>query len=241
MTDSDPKRATLDEALILFEEYAKHATTRRGIFKRVSQMTGIPVNTLRVAAMRRGLTKKYHLKFAFDDAEEDALVAACVIHARQGIPLTVQAFIRLASKLAGFEEGRYFSYKFARNFIKRKSLDLCMKPGKQTSPTRCLETMQQLTEKFVDLIQRYIGSGIMNKNNIVVFDETKVGDIPSLPLCIGESKDSAGRNINFVEIQEATLGCYIPFSMPNGDTPFGVFIFNNEKKKEACLLRLSSR
>ena len=69
----------------------------------------------------------------------------------------------------------------------------------------------------------------MNKNNIVVFDETKVGDLPSLPLCIGESKDSGGKNINFVEIQEATLGCYIPFSMPDGDTPFRVFIFKNEK------------
>ena len=69
----------------------------------------------------------------------------------------------------------------------------------------------------------------MNKNNIVVFDETQVGDMPSLPLCIGESKDSGGKNVNFVEIQGAALGCYIPFPMPDGQTPFRVFIFKNDK------------
>ena len=184
MADTTRKHPPAKDVLPSVVDYSKHACTRSEAFLRVSQETGIPVSTLRVAAMREGVIPKEHsLKYTFSEEEEEALVAACVIYARQGIPLTVRAFIKMASRYAGFEEGRFLSYNFAHTFIERKSLDLCMKTGKQTSPTRCMETMQQLTENFVALIQGYIGRNIMNKNNIVVFDETVVGDLPSLPLC----------------------------------------------------------
>ena len=230
MMATSPKHRSAKEYLPRVLEYSRHACTRADAFQRVSEETGISVSTLRVAAMREGLiTKDHSLKFIFSEEEEDALVAACVIYSRQGTPLTVKAFIILASRFAGYREGQFLSYQFAHDFIERKSLYLCMKHGKQTSPTRCMETMQQLTENFDRLIEKYSEKNIINSNNIVVFDETKVGDVPSLPLCIGESRDSGGKNVNFVEIQEATLGCYILFSMPDGQTSFRVFIFKNDK------------
>ena len=69
----------------------------------------------------------------------------------------------------------------------------------------------------------------MNKNNIVVFDETIVGDGAYVPIVIGERRDSGGGNINALAARERALGCYIPFSMPDGSTPFRVFIFKSDK------------
>jgi len=68
----------------------------------------------------------------------------------------------------------------------------------------------------------------MNKNNIVVFDETVVGDGAHVPLVIGEQRDSGGGNINTLQVRERALGTYIPFSMPDGNTPFRVFIFKRD-------------
>jgi len=73
----------------------------------------------------------------------------------------------------------------------------------------------------------------INKNNIVVFDEIIVGDTISLPLVIGERRKSGGGNINVVEVREFALGCYIPFSMPDGSTPFCVFIFRMGGRKKS--------
>ena len=46
---------------------------------------------------------------------------------------------------------------------------------------------------------------------------------------IGERRDSGGGNINALETRERALGCYIPFSMPDGSTPFRVFIFRGDE------------
>ena len=76
----------------------------------------------------------------------------------------------------------------------------------------------------------------MNKRNIFVFDETVVGDGGSLPIVIGEKRNSGGGNLNALRIREKALGCYIPFSMPDGSTPFRVFIFKSGSKKEGKIL-----
>ena len=67
-----------------------------------------------------------------------------------------------------------------------------------------------------------------NSRNVVIFDETVIGDSVTVPLVIGEHRKSGGDNNNFVHTRQARLGCYIPFSMPDGTTPFRVFIFRQE-------------
>ena len=91
-----------------------------------------------------------------------------------------------------------------------------MKEGKITSAKRSLETLQQKTVEFIDLINRLKGKNTLNKNNILVFDETVIGGGARVPLVIGERRASAGGSINAVIVCERTLGCYIPFSMPDG-------------------------
>jgi len=236
MALSTLKGSSARDYLYLVDEYSKHASSRKGAFQRVSEVSGIPVSTLRVAAYREGRKDDDRsLKFAFSVEEEKALVAACILHAHQGIPLRLKAFIELASTYAKKEDGRKFSYRFANDFIRRNGIKLCRKRGKRTSPTRSVEAMLQMTKDFVALIETYIKGNVMNKQNIVAFDEAKIGDNPTLPLYIGENKESGGGNINVIETFEAPLGCYIPFSMPDGTTPFRVFIFKNEKIKSGVV------
>ena len=80
---------------------------------------------------------------------------------------------------------------------------------------------------------------LINKNIIVVFDETIIGDSISLPLFIGERRKSGDGNININEPRQGALGCYIPFSMPGGRTPFRVFIFKTGKLKKKSRNRRS--
>ena len=76
----------------------------------------------------------------------------------------------------------------------------------------------------------------MNKRNTFVFDETVIGDCCKIPLVIGQRQKSGGGNINVLRIREKALGCYIPFSMPDGSTPFRVFIFKSGSKKKGKVL-----
>ena len=41
-----------------------------------------------------------------------------------------------------------------------------------------------------------MGMNIINKNNLVFFDETVIGEDGSLPVVIAEDKDDAGNNVN---------------------------------------------
>ena len=68
----------------------------------------------------------------------------------------------------------------------------------------------------------------MKYHNIVFFDETVIGDSVTVPVVIGERRKSGGSNINYVQTHQARLCCYIPFYMPDGTTPFRVYIFKSE-------------
>ena len=63
-----------------------------------------------------------------------------------------------------------------------------------------------------------------------------IGDSLYVPVVIGERRNSGGGNINVLRIREKALGCYIPFSMANGTTPFRVFIFKSGCKREGTIL-----
>ncbi len=118
------------------------------------------------------------------------------------------------------------------SFLDRHSDRLSSLKGKITSPTRNSDALLQNTEDFIESINMLMKQKTMNKQNIVVFDETVVGDSVSLPLVIGERKNFGGGNINVYRTRELALGSYIPFSMPDGSTPFRVFIFKTGKLKK---------
>ena len=95
--------------LYKLEEYAKEATTRKEAYNRLSLETGLSSNSFRLAASRSGLTKTGRsLKYAFSKEEENALVAVCLMYARQNMPLTIKDFRELASIFAKKEEGNFF-------------------------------------------------------------------------------------------------------------------------------------
>ena len=117
-------------------------------------------------------------------------------------------------------------------FLRRHDKVVQNSYGKITSPIRCRDTTQEKTKEFISLINRYRRKNTLNKRNTFVFDETIIGDSCRIPLVIGERGKCGGGNINVIRIREKALGCYIPFSMPDGSTPFRVFILRSGSKKE---------
>ena len=226
-------RSSRKDQLYKLEEYSAEAVTRKGAYQRLSEEAGTSVGSLYTAASRAGMTSPSHsLRFAFSEEEEKALVTVCLLYARQGTPLTIYDFLELASHFAKMEEGHLFSRHFALSFIARHSDALCKRKGKLTSPTRSYEAMQQKTEEFIASMDEIMATNTINKNNMVVFDETVIGDSVTLPLYIGEQKDSGGGSINVYRVRESRLGSYIPFSLPDGSTPFKVFILRDETMKK---------
>ena len=226
--EEQPKKAK--DYIPLIKECISRSPTRRNACKRFAEISGKSEDAFRKVLYDEGFVKSGHsLRYAFSEEEEEGLVHTCLLYARQYTPLTIQGFINLASFFAEKPPGEKFSRHFATDFVRRHSDVLRMKKGKVTSARRCFESMQQNTIEFIDSINDFRLGNSMNFNNIVVFDETIIGDGEYIPVVIGEKRDSGGGNINALQTRERALGCYIPFSMPDGSTPFRVFIFKRDK------------
>jgi len=184
-----------------------------------------------------GLTKlDNHLHCAFSKREEKAMAKFCLIKARMGSPMTIPDFIEFASFLAGKDPSRPFSRKFVTGFVKRNRDVIAIRHAKITSPTRRRKMMKVDTETFIEMFNRNREKNLMNVNNIVVFDETIISEPPSLPLVLCERRKSGGGNANVYRVQGKALGCYIPFSLANGTTPFRVFIFRTGRRRRGVFL-----
>ena len=174
------------------------ASTRNNFYKKLHESSGCSLCALRKRVSRAHMTsKRFSLMCTFSKEEEDALVDVCILCSRENKPLTIRDFIRLASYFANrFDEADFLTRSFERRFIKRHKNVLCKRTGKMTSPTRCSDKMLQKTEEFIQELDPFMTTHHMNKNNIVVFDETIIGDDVSLPLVIGERRKSGGGNLN---------------------------------------------
>lgn len=148
--------------------------------------------------------------------------------------MTRAEFVDLASKFAKREEGHFFTKGFVKTFVDRHRDQLSEKPGKSMSPTRSFEDMQDKTLEFVSSLNGFFEKNIINRNNLVVFDETVVCINDSLPLAIGERRTSGGGNVNVVQTHQSALFCYIPFSLGDGSTPFRVVIYKSENLEKGA-------
>ena len=224
------RRSRTQLALYELKKLRRKASTRDNAYHYLSEKYGIKVSSIRAAASRAGLTSMTSsLKRIFSKEEEEALVEVCIRQARQYKPFTIRAFSQVARKFAGsLHKPRKFTKRFVSGFMKRHRKVLHKKKGKLTSPTRSSKNTFAKTEAFIDSLNRDIESNRINSQNIVVFDETIIGDSVTVPVVIGERRNSGGDNINFVQTRQARLGSYIPFSMPDGTTPFRVFVFKSD-------------
>jgi len=214
------------------EELMSSPITRKDLYSTVAKEMGGSVASIKMISSRAGLTcSEHNLKHAFSMEDELALVNVCIIKSRQGNPFTIPAFIRLASLTAGkTKREEFFTHSFVKKFVKRHSDALRLRKGKVTSPARCIRSLLQKTEEFIELLNSSMASKMMNQNNIVVFDESVIGDCVSQCKRLGERTDFGGNNVNVYETRESALGSYIPFSLPDGSTPFRVFIVKTGKK-----------
>ena len=153
------------------------------------------------------------------------------------MPLSFNEFIELTSIFAKEEEGKYFSYSFVSEFVDRHTDVLLKRNERVTSPKRCIDTVQKNTKDFVESMEMILATNIINKNNIVVFYETVIGEDCAPYIVITEEKDFADNNANVCQTRGQRLGTYIPFSMTNGSTPFRVFIFQEGNLKEGEVLK----
>ena len=98
---SAPTHTPAKMFLYKVKEYMMDPSTRQHAFQRVSEEFHVSINALRMAAMREGLSEcDQSLKYAFPKEYEEALVAACIMYARQGTPLTKHDFAELATRFA---------------------------------------------------------------------------------------------------------------------------------------------
>ena len=225
-----PERSRTRLALYEFKKLRRRASTRDNLYKYLSAKYGIKVSSIRAAASRAGLTNKAtSLKIIFSKEEEEALTEVCIRQARQYRPFTIPEFSRVARKFAGtLRKPHFFTRRFVRSFLLRHRDVLCAKRGKLTSPTRSSKSTLGRTEEFIESLNRDVERHRINSGNIVVFDETIIGDSLTVPVVIGERRKSGGSNINYARTRQARLCSYIPFSMPDGTTPFRVYIFKSE-------------
>ncbi len=78
------------------------------------------MDSIRNAASKSGLTSsRQSLRYAFTEREEEMLVCACLIYAREGTPFTVPIFAEVARTVAERDDGRPFSRHFVSDFVER--------------------------------------------------------------------------------------------------------------------------
>ena len=114
--------------------------------------------TLRVHKKKKAsemglLSSSHSLRFIFSEEEEQMLALICIVYARQGSPLTIDAFRDLASFLA---EMHPISRHFVDNFIECHNDELWARIGQLTSPKRCLSTMLTLSNNFIRDYERLL-------------------------------------------------------------------------------------
>ena len=218
------------------KKYLSRASTRPVAYQRVAEEYGYSEGYIKKTASEMGLVSlKHSVRFTFSEEEEQALVCACIIYSRQGTPLTIDSFIQLASFFANKDEKHPFSRHFCYSFLERHSAEICLKSGKLTSPTRCSKVMREKTLEFIARFEKKMAKYDISLNNIVVFDETVIGDAAFLPKVITERRKSGGGNGNVVISRMRALGSYLPFSMPDGSTPFRVFIINEKTCRDLMI------
>ncbi len=216
-------------------EYMSNASTRRGAYARVAEEFRVSVSAIKMAASRAGITSRSHsLRYSFSVEEEQDIKTFCIKHARRGTPLSVPELMELLSRYKKISGKGGISRKFVTGFIERHKRFLCLKTGKLTSPTRSSDVMLQLTNNFIDELGPLFLSKTINERNLFVFDETIIGESDVQQLMVGERRKSGGGNVNVFNKRTKALGCFIPFSMCDGTTPFKVFITRTGKSRKGA-------
>ena len=131
------------------------------------------------------------------------------------------------------DEKHSISRKFFYGFGERNKEDICERFGKIILPMRNYRQMLAKTKEFISSFEYVMTEKNITEKNIVVFDESIIGDSAFLPKVVTERRNSGGGNGNVGVSRRKALGSIIPFSMGDGSTPFRVFIFKTGKSKKS--------
>jgi len=88
--------------------------------------------------------------------------------------------------------------------------------------------MLEKTKEFIVRFEKKMAKYGLSEKNIVVFDESVIGDGAYIPKVITERGKSGGGNENVVISWMRALGSVIPFSTGDGNTPF---LFSSSMRK----------
>ena len=227
------RQKVTSEVLHRLKWYMSNASTRGEAYRKISEEYGISVSAIKNAASKAGITSPMHsLHYILSDKEEQAIVALCVKYSNRGEPLTIPDFIELVSRIKCYPKTRRISVHFLSNFVKRNKEHLCMRTGTVTSPSRSSDIMQQLTEDFISDVGTMFQTNIINKRNLLVFDETIIGETETKQLFIGSRRNTAGGNITVFRKRGKAIGSVTPFSMVDGTTPFIVYVRRENLKRK---------
>ena len=156
----------------------------------------------------------------FGNETEELLVAICLQHAAIRVPLDFKCFQKICFELTQSQISR----KYMKEFVGRHSDILSLRKGKLLSPKRRTVHLLHETDAFVDEWGYLIDKGLVHERNLFVCDESRIG-FPGQEREVITLLNTTGSCVE--QWRGEALCTYLPFSRPDGSTPFRVYIFKN--------------
>ena len=144
------------------------------------------------------------------------------------LSFTIHSASRLSTNASSWVARRSVPQHVVRDFLKRIDCSLILKQGKVLSSARVDTHIVQETEQFIEQWGKVVERKRIMKFNVVVFDETVVGDPTKLSKVVGFRDKGAAR---VCRVCEKRLCVQIPFSSNDGRT---LFIATSFKGKTGC-------
>lgn len=190
---------------------------------------------LRELELHTPVSLRGSLKCVLAPGTEQLAVAMCELNSLADMPFGFENVKVIIEQLAQ----REVSNHVVRNFLKRNASSLTYKHGKMLSPSRVANNIVVETERFIQAWGELVENNRILKFNVIVFDETVVGDPTKLGKVIACKGKGAAR---VCCVHEKQLCVQVPFSSNDGSTLLIAYIFKKKKgedrSKDCVMVRL---
>lgn len=190
---------------------------------------------LRELELHTPVSLRGSLKCVLTPWTEQLAVAMCELNSLADMPFGFENVKVIIEQLAQ----REVSNHVVRNFLKRNASSLTYKHGKMLSPSRVANNIVVETERFIQAWGELVENNRILKFNVIVFDETVVGDPTKLGKVIACKGKGAAR---VCCVHEKQLCVQVPFSSNDGSTLLIAYIFKKKKgedrSKDCVMVRL---
>ena len=195
---------------------------RKTAFSDISELSEMDVSSFQKAYKK--LNPQFSSKTTFTPEEEDIIEIVCILKSKDHQPFNQKGLCLMAKCLFDVDVGR----KWAYGFLERHKETLSFEIPKPLSPIRARVSIVEETEHFIACWSILVKAHRITDQNLFVFDETRIGR----DFTRDKRVSASGLGNPHQEIAKGQVFCtYVPFSRPDGSTPFRVYIFRKDEKR----------